>query len=362
MNLFKGSIALHKLTDYFSADYFSKTDHPCDPEFDANGNPVPCDTASGNLGGYGGGDITEGNGPDGWSPAGEENGLGGFRNFSDGSNDFGTGGGGNCTWSIGNTGPCGNSGTTLHSSESCGDGSGPGIFIQVTINCAGVLKSEAKTLTDDCDGCTQAFAGVGVNSEEDRIKNALTGKARCVYDELVKTGINNHNLIRETFIEFGDGNFGNANLIYKQQSPLININGIVLNGASDKIGNDYFVIINSDRINNRAPIEIAKTIIHESLHALLKKHFYTGTESFIELFGKYMQENIGSNDITHAIMRDHYVASISNSLKQFDNNQELQQFYDDLAWEGLHQFLPQADIDRIIQTINTARNRGLNCK
>jgi hypothetical protein len=167
--------------------------------------------------------------------------------------------------------------------------------------------------------------------------------------------------LEENIIEFGDGNFGNANLIYKQQSPLVNSNGVILNGASDKIGNDYIVILNSDRINNRAPIEIAKTIIHESLHALLKKHYYTGTESFIELFGKYMQENTGSNDITHAIMRDHYVSSISNTLKQFDNNQESEQFYDDLAWEGLHQFLPQSDIDRIIKTINQARNRGLNC-
>ena len=109
---------------------------------------------------------------------------------------------------------------------------------------------------------------------EDQIINELTDeKADCVYDHLVKAGINNHNLIRETFIEFGDGNFANANLIYKQQSPLVNSKGDVLNGASDKIGNDYIVILNSDRLNDRAPIEIAKTIIHESLHALLKKHY-----------------------------------------------------------------------------------------
>lgn len=197
---------------------------------------------------------------------------------------------------------------------------------------------------------------------DDQIINELTGKADCIYDELVKSGINNHNLIRETFIKFGDGNLTDANLTYKLQSPLVNSNGVVLNGATLlRSGNNYTVILNSDRINNRAPIEIAKTIIHESLHALLQNHYHTGTESFIELFGKYMEENTGSNHITHAIMRDHYVASISNTLKQFDNNQETQQFYDDLAWEGLHQFLPQADIDRIIQTIKTARSRGINC-
>jgi hypothetical protein len=234
-----------------------------------------------------------------------------------------------------------------------GGGSGSSETVPI-INCGGDESFQNKTTASNCIEILE-------EEEDEQIINELTGKADCIYNDLVRSGINNHNLIRETFIEFGDGNFGNANLIYKQQSPLVNSNGVILNGASDKIGNDYIVILNSDRINNRAPIEIAKTIIHESLHALLKKHYYTGTESFIELFGKYMQENTGSNDITHAIMRDHYVSSISNTLKQFDNNQESEQFYDDLAWEGLHQFLPQSDIDRIIKTINQARNRGLNC-
>lgn len=60
-------------------------------------------------------------------------------------------------------------------------------------------------------------------------------------------------------------------------------------------------------------------------------------------------------------MRDHYISQISNALKQFDDNKESQQFYDDLAWEGLHEFLPQSDINRIIETIKQARDRGLNC-
>ena len=57
-----------------------------------------------------------------------------------------------------------------------------------------------------------------------------------------------------------------------------------------------------------------------------------------------------------------FIASFKRGLyKQFDNNRENQQFYDDLAWEGLHEFLPQEDINRIIETINEARDRGLDC-
>lgn len=195
----------------------------------------------------------------------------------------------------------------------------------------------------------------------DRIKNELSGKSDCVYDKLFGTAVKNHNLIRSTFLEFGGQNYTGADLTYRLQNNLVNSEGVVLSGSFKQIGNEYIISLNADLIAVRSPIEIARTIIHESTHALLRKRYNSATGAFIELFGEYMRQNSGSNDVTHAIMRDHYISQISNVLKQFDNNRESQQFYDDLAWEGLHEFLPQEDIDRIVETINEARDRGLDC-
>jgi hypothetical protein len=194
-----------------------------------------------------------------------------------------------------------------------------------------------------------------------RIKNELSGKSDCVYDKLFGTAVNNHNLIRSTFIEFGGQNYTQADLTYRLQNNLVNSEGEVISGSFQQIENEYIISLNADLIAGRSPIEIARTIIHESTHALLRRRYNSATGAFIELFGEYMRQYSGSNDITHAIMRDHYISQISNTLKQFDNNRENQQFYDDLAWEGLHEFLPQEDINRIIETINEARDRGLDC-
>ena len=195
----------------------------------------------------------------------------------------------------------------------------------------------------------------------DRIKNELSGKSDCVYNKLFGTAVNNHNLIRSTLLEFGGQNYTGADLTYRLQNNLVNSEGVVLSGSFKQIGNEYIISLNADLIADRSPIEIARTIIHESTHALLRKRYNSATGAFIELFGEYMRQYSGSNDVTHAIMRDHYISQISNVLKQFDNNRESQQFYDDLAWEGLHEFLPQEDIDRIVETINEARDRGLDC-
>lgn len=97
------------------------------------------------------------------------------------------------------------------------------------------------------------------------------------------------------------------------------------------------------------------------MHALLKNHYHNATNSFIDLFGEYMKAKTGSNNITHAIMRENYIPGIANALKQFDNNQENNSFYENLAWEGLHQFLSQEEKDRILVDIGKARNKGLNC-
>lgn len=86
-------------------------------------------------------------------------------------------------------------------------------------------------------------------------------------------------------------------------------------------------------------------------------------EVFLDSFRQYVESETGSNDISHAIMRDYYIEPMVNNLKQFDNSRENDSFYRNLAWEGLHQFLSPAEIDEILSTINEARARegSMNC-
>jgi hypothetical protein len=198
----------------------------------------------------------------------------------------------------------------------------------------------------------------------DFVNNVITKfseKTQCVYNKLVKTALLNHNLIRDTFLYFGDNSFSGGNLIYQEEQNLTNINGEELLGSFERIGNNYVITINSSQLENRSPIEIAQTIIHESVHALLRLHYNIAEDSFIELFRQYMIEKNGSNNITHNIMRDNYVQSIANTLQQFDNGMEDYSFYENLAWEGLQDFLTPEEINNAIQTKTMARDRGLNC-
>ena len=174
------------------------------------------------------------------------------------------------------------------------------------------------------------------------IKNKLTGKALCVYEKLMRSTI--YKLEPEIFFK---------NIVTDGNLPPL--------GYFEKKGNDYIISLNKDLLDNRAPLEVARTILHESVHALLRYHYVNATNSFVDLFGEYMKEKKGSNDITHAIMRDNYIPAIANALKQFDNNRENPSFYESLAWDGLHQFLSQEEKDKIVNIKIKIRNQGLNC-
>ncbi|MFD0834676.1 hypothetical protein ACFQ0I_02785 [Mariniflexile aquimaris] len=238
---------------------------------------------------------------------------------------------------------------------------------------------EMDSKTTNTTTCADVTGVIGVNPNEacgdgyvfdyelntcvvdDKIINELTGKADCVYDKLIRSAITNHNLITDTFLFFGTGNPFNNNLIYKSEDNLVNEKGEMLLGKFEKIGSNYIITLNNNQINNRSPLEIATTILHESIHALLRNQYINAHDSFVTLFGEYMKKRTGSNNVTHAIMREYYIPAIANALKHFDNNKENNLFYENLAWEGLHQFLSISEKNQILETIQQVRNRGLNC-
>lgn len=374
MNLFKGSIALHKITDYFSVDYFSKTGNPCDPEFDANGNPEPCDATSGNFDGYGSGDATEGNGPSEWNPVGGDNGFGDTGNTGGGSNGLDTGsGGGGCSWDVGTTGPCDSGGSGLHSAAACG--SNQGVFVQVTINCGGVKRpSAAKTTTDDCDGCITAFSGVGVNTEED-ITRAISKKIES--DDL--DPCSNEILTDLKTLEQNDiakilQRFGSTNSIYdweiKTGTPT-NPDNIAetdwerdSNGAAQDY--EYETLVRPSYVNQATEIAIARTILHEMLHtyliSLVDDAIITGSSdatNFPLLWNALVNQTYDNspNQLQHEIIGRKFIEPLRDALKEYDTNSQPDQYYEDLAWGALEN---TSTFNTLYPVGSSSRNRIIN--
>ena len=166
--------------------------------------------------------------------------------------------------------------------------------------------------------------------------------------------------MQQTYIAFNpDLNYNEYYLTY----TLGNITGT--KNANTKINSaiSYEIILNNNTINNRAPIEIARTILHESIHALLLKQGYgDGTSSFISIFQNYISTTTGNNDLHHAIMRDKYITPIAKGLEKYDNYSEDFSYYEHLAYSGLHQELDQEQLLDLENAQNLARSKGLNCQ
>lgn len=74
---FKGTIALHKYTDFFQEGYFSRIGETlCPPDLDEVGDPIPCETQPVDGGGSGGGGAI-GDGPTGDAGSSSGSGIGG---------------------------------------------------------------------------------------------------------------------------------------------------------------------------------------------------------------------------------------------------------------------------------------------
>jgi len=83
-------------------------------------------------------------------------------------------------------------------------------------NSAGVYKKR------NIGGSSADDAIILIRDEVDAgIINELTGKAECIYGKLILSAVNNHNIITDTFLYFGDENpFDNIILILSLSDAL----------------------------------------------------------------------------------------------------------------------------------------------
>ena len=131
------------------------------------------------------------------------------------------------------------------------------------------------------------------------------------------------------------------------------------------------IYLNSETISNRAPIEIAKTLMHEMLHAFIYQDASLYPSSFITNFRDYLIEVEGSNNVydknDHQIIYENYVIPMINFLKDYDSlsgHTEDDEYYRGLALSGLQNDVAgftQEELNSITQAEIFFRNRGLNC-
>lgn len=178
-------------------------------------------------------------------------------------------------------------------------------------------------------------------SSPDIIINNLNGRLRCIYNNLINSSNSFKNMIKKFDGEFPVSHLrisgrelpnGNAKTI----EPINYITDIVINTQNEKL--------------NRPNLSIARTIIHEIIHAEMYRKMLSlankdgridtkklktmlSNGDYPGMFDYYTQ--YGINGMQHQQMASHYVNTISYFLKQYQPGLS-NEIYESLAWSGLY--------------------------
>lgn len=130
---------------------------------------------------------------------------------------------------------------------------------------------------------------------------------------------------------------------------LIDANDVTLNIIADDLSNAYgntdptinngeFTLrLDRDLLKNGTKLGIAKTIIHESIHAyLVYKTRMDPTSGIVSLLKEYYEVYNHVTNLTHHNFMVQYVDAFAYSLKVYDNNNQTMDYYTKLAWSGLY--------------------------
>ena len=132
------------------------------------------------------------------------------------------------------------------------------------------------------------------------------------------------------------------------------------NALTTVLNNNLIEIKFNTSALNRPKLSIARTMIHEFIHALIYRRLLEISsiegevllslshaeviemkDRFAELWINYNRYQLGIpqngviSDFQHQFMADKYRAVMETALRQYDNNAHSQSFYEALAWEGL---------------------------
>ena len=336
MNYFKGTVSLYNYVTFFSHAERTKRSRTTTGSI----NIEPCDqqTYTG-----GGGDPYDSNNPDDWNPIDPE-GTGGGSGLGD--IDTSSGSGGSCTWSWGTTGPCDEGGHGVHSPSSCG--AGTGVSPVLNINCGGVR-------TVDELGCGDPIP-IGVNSEEDVSVAIMKKIESSELDPCSNDILTDLKSLQENNIANIISRFGNPDSAYdweiKNGTPTNLNNSAETNWAEDSNGNaitnSYLTIIDNSYVNQATNLAIARTLLHEAIHAYIISYIddLAGgntqgfSTEFPDLWNNFISQKYGVpadniENYHHQEMAENFVDINGDALAEYDNNQADDIYYKYLAWGAL---------------------------
>ena len=226
---------------------------------------------------------------------------------------------------------------------------------------------------------------------DDQIIVELTGKAKCVYGKM-----GDNSILKNTLEKFKGENVP-VHLIFEQESNLTimdkNGNDILVN-AYTQYGDSYNITIrlNTEQANNRPSLAVARTILHEAIHAEIYRKIKTTSglsfdpstntwkfpngsrANFPSLFDAYNED---TKNPYHNYMAKYYREALEHGLREYakaTGASHPDQFYKDMAWYGLldtkaweNQYADKAyaerEKNRIINASANFEKSGINeCK
>jgi hypothetical protein len=188
-------------------------------------------------------------------------------------------------------------------------------------------------------------------------------KADCVYEKLVNLSGGFKNAIKKF-----DGDFPVAHLRFKVDYDLADTTNAITRDGSEFL---IEILFNGNTLNDRTILGLARTFLHEVIHAEMyrKVKSVNGSISETDFPGIYDYYRRHIKNWQHEQMASHYRNSIARMLQEFDtgiplsSQQSPDQFYLDMSWVGLQKTLAWDNLDenekiRIVHSIVYYESNG----
>jgi hypothetical protein len=221
------------------------------------------------------------------------------------------------------------------------------------------------TIPVDCKACPDAFDDE-IEEDDDQINNNLTNKcAKDIFTE-IENGIYQDDPIKPELeilaLNTGKLNFSQEILHLFASSSTTNFTIQDGNtGASNAFTTGATITIGDNYLANATQLSIARTIIHESVHAYLNALYSNvvifNSFSFRQKMDKYAKDNgytVGSNLFHHNFMGQ-FIDAMAYSLyewdKEYGSGGNLDwDYYKSMAYSGMFQVDPNGNIATEIDT------------
>ncbi|WP_282057266.1 hypothetical protein, partial [Maribacter luteus] len=132
---------------------------------------------------------------------------------------------------------------------------------------------------------------------------------------------------------------GNYDLTFKVAEAGKDVNGNPRNASTQPSGDGWSVTLDDDYVGDATQLSIARTIIHESIHAyigyILKENRTSDMVTDLNLINEKYKNEINNYNLTQHEFISQYVDALANSLAVWDNRFLDSGYYKKLAWAGL---------------------------